>query len=398
MANVEPIERVIDFDALMEPIPGDNPSGQPMHYSETLLYDKIREARTADDASLSQGQWQTDLKVADYRQVINLASNALATQTKDLQIAVWFCEALTAQHGFAGFRDGILLIRRLEEEFWDTLYPEIDDGDMEGRANSIDWMNSQVSIMLKKVPMTGGEGLNFLQWEESVKYDFPEDIESLEYEQRERYQNLKIQAETENRKTGEHWKKASAASRRDFCETLNLTLEECFEELNELDRINEEKFDRNQVPAVNELKNTLTKIAATFEKVLAGARQREPWEAPDDGTGGGDSGNYDIDDGGEVVVRTGQAVATGAIQSRQDALKRLDDVAAYFRKNEPHSPISYLVQRAVKWGNMPLEVWLQDVIQDESVISQIRQTLGFNTDSESSGSSGYSESSESSDW
>jgi len=35
----------------------------------------------------------------------------------------------------------------------------------------------------------------------------------------------------------------------------------------------------------------------------------------------------------------------------------------------------------VKWGNMPLESWLQDVIKDETVLFNLRQTLGFNTNS-----------------
>jgi type VI secretion system ImpA family protein len=71
------------------------------------------------------------------------------------------------------------------------------------------------------------------------------------------------------------------------------------------------------------------------------------------------------------------ATATGAVRSRQDALKRLADVAEFFRKTEPHSPVSYLVQRAVKWGNMPLDNWLQEVIKDENVLGQLRETLGF---------------------
>src|SRR5690606_21328360 len=85
------------------------------------------------------------------------------------------------------------------------------------------------------------------------------------------------------------------------------------------------------------------------------------------------------EDGQVIVTSGGVATATGAIQSRRDALKRLADVADFFQKTEPHSPVAYLVQRSVKWGNMPLESWLRDVIKDESVLGQIRQTLGFNT-------------------
>src|SRR5262249_34137356 len=69
----------------------------------------------------------------------------------------------------------------------------------------------------------------------------------------------------------------------------------------------------------------------------------------------------------------------GPIQTRKDALKRLAEIADYFQKTEPHSPVSYLVTRAVKWGNMPLESWLKDVIKDETVLFSLRQTLGFNT-------------------
>ena len=57
----------------------------------------------------------------------------------------------------------------------------------------------------------------------------------------------------------------------------------------------------------------------------------------------------------------------------------LDKVQALSFIPIPDQLLSYLVQRAVRWGNMPLESWLQDVIKDESVLFQLRQTLGFNT-------------------
>jgi type VI secretion system protein ImpA len=64
-------------------------------------------------------------------------------------------------------------------------------------------------------------------------------------------------------------------------------------------------------------------------------------------------------------------------QNRADALSRLAALADYFRRTEPHSPVSYLVQRAVRWGEMPLEAWLQKVIHDESVLAQLHETLGL---------------------
>src|SRR5438876_1060124 len=82
---------VIDLNALLRPIPGENPSGENLRYSG--LYDEISDARRADD-NLNQGEWQTELKVADFRRVIDIVVPALTNQSKDLQLAAWLSEAL----------------------------------------------------------------------------------------------------------------------------------------------------------------------------------------------------------------------------------------------------------------------------------------------------------------
>jgi type VI secretion system protein ImpA len=377
MATVEPVAPTIDFEALLRPISEENPSGEPMQYSG--LYDEIREARRADDTTVSYGEWQTNLKVADYRKVIDLATSALTTQTKDIQVGVWFTEALTGIYGFAGFRDGVNLIRRMEEDFWETLHPEIDEGDMEARANAIDWMSRELSLKLKTLPITMGEGFTYLNWEESTRFDIPEDIESLGYEEKEKFRALKTQAETENRKTGEQWRKAKTLTNRAFVELLNFTVNECFTAVNELDRVNEEKFDRNQVPGVNDLKKSLSSLTTVISQLLEEKRLEEPDEEDV-----AEESVETVGEDGEVVVKKGPQVGTGAIQSRADALKRLLDIADYFRKTEPNSPVSSLIQRAVKWGNMSFDVLIQDIIKDDNVIYQVRQTLGVNTEDGSS--------------
>jgi type VI secretion system protein ImpA len=371
MASVESRAPVIDIEALLQPISADKPAGESQQYSG--LYDEIREARRSDDM-LAQGQWQFEPKLADYRRVISLAVPALTSETKDLQISAWLAEALTKEHGFVGLRDSLTLVRRLQEDFWDTLHPEIDEGDMEGRANAIEWMESQTAIAVKTLPITGGEGFTFLNWEESRNFDIPENIDALEYHLQEKMKALKAQAIEEKRKTGDMWRAAKGQTNRAFCEELNLTLEECRAECEALDRTIEERFDRNQMPGLRNLKKSLEDIGDVVKTLLEEKRRLEPdAEEPAEETVETIEG-----ENGAVQVRT-VAVPAGAITSREDALKRLSDVCEYFQKNEPHSPVSYLIQRAVKWGKMPLENWLQDVIKDETVIFQIRQTLGFNT-------------------
>ena len=373
MADVEPIPPVINLESLMQPISEDKPSGEIQQYSG--LYDEIRESRRADE-NLSQGQWQTELKVADFRQVIRLAVPALETQTKDLQVGVWLSESLVKEHGFAGLRDSLKLLNGLQEKFWETLFPEIDEGDMEGRANALEWIDGQASFAIKEAKITSGAGYSFFDYEDSKKFDIPENIDTLDSTDQQKYRELSAQAEKENRVTADKWRKARAASRRAFYEQLSFDLGECFAEHKELNRVIEEKFDRNQMPGTSQLKKSLDDIQTLVKRLLEEKRAEEP-DAADEEPAETEQ-TEDGAAGGAVAGKT-VMVAAGAIQNRKDALKRLAELAEFFRKTEPHSPLSYLIQRAVKWGEMPLESWLQDVIKDEAVLFQLRQTLGFNT-------------------
>jgi type VI secretion system protein ImpA len=361
---------VIDLDAIFQPVSEELPSGESLRYSG--LYDEIAEARRAD-MDVSQGEWQTELKVADFRKVVELGVPALVSQSKDLQIAAWLSEALVKIHGFAGLRDSLTLLAGLQDKFWETLHPEIDEGEMSGRANAIAWLDAQASMAIMGAAITSS-GYGLLDFEDSKKYDFPENVDLLETSEQVRLNELKAQAEAQRKVTGEMWRRSVTETNRAFCETTNLTVDECWTAFNELNRVIEEKYDRNQMPGLSELKKSLDSVQTQVKKLLEEKRAEEPDESDLVEGSEGESA-----EGGAARQGTGAGTATGAIQSRLDALKRLGDIAEFFQKTEPHSPVAYLVQRAVKWGNMPLENWLQDVIKDESVLFQLRQTLGLNT-------------------
>jgi type VI secretion system protein ImpA len=65
-------------------------------------------------------------------------------------------------------------------------------------------------------------------------------------------------------------------------------------------------------------------------------------------------------------------------------LAQLQAVAGFFRRTEPHSPVAYLVERAVRWASMPLEDWLSDVIGGETALYTIKSQLGIRDPEESS--------------
>jgi type VI secretion system protein ImpA len=366
----------LDLEALLTPLPGDNPAGENQQYAG--LHDEIREARRSED-DLAQGDWKRDLKAADWEQVERLATEALASKTKDLQVAAWLAEALVNLYGFVGLRDGLKLMCGMHERLWDHVYPEMDEGDLEARANSLAWMDRQLASALKLVEITKGSGPNysFLKYEESKKFDIPENLESLDSDQVKKLAALKEQAVQEGRVTGEDWRKAKNASRRAFYEEIFIQLNECWDQFQALDRVMDEKFGR-QTPGLGELKKTLDDVRTLVEKLVKEKRVLEPDPVAEDAANSGATGE----------AQSGGAQAggrAGPIRTRQDAIRRLSEVADFFRATEPHSPVSYLVQRAIHWGQMPLEQWLKDVIKDGGVLENLRETLGIKADSEGSG-------------
>lgn len=368
MSDELQIAPVIDLDALLQPVSDENPSGESLRYSG--LYDEISEARRAD-VDVNQGEWQTELKVADHRTVVSLAIPALTDKSKDLQIAVWLAEALIKLNGFAGLRDSLKLISGLQENFWETLHPEIDEGDMEGRANAIAWLDTQGATVVRTCAITSGPGYGYTDWQDAKRFDFPENLEMLDSEAQEKYADLKQQAETENRITSDKWKAAVNQTRRSFCEQTNYTIDECWAAFGELNRVIEEKYDRNQMPGLSGLQKALDDVHTQAKKLLERKRAEEPDENDTYDEGSSEAGTANGE--GEIV----SGGSGGPVRSRPEALKRLGEIAMFFQRTEPHSPVAYLVQRAVKWGNMPLETWLQDVIKDEAVLFQLRQTLGL---------------------
>ena len=264
----------IDLDAVLASIAGDNPSGETLRY--TPAYDAIVEARSADDPNLAQGDWKRELKVANWREVSKLAAEALATRSKDLQIAMWLTEALVKQHGWAGARDGFRLLRELEERFWETLYPLPEDGDFESRAQVVESLNRGLPAMLSELSLTTGgasQGYSLIEWRESRL------VEEAGRKNPEARQALI----TEGKITGEQWDKAVALGNRAFYEALLAEVNETCGECEKLAAVVDEKFGPD-APSLTGIKQTLEECRSLVESIVKKKREIEPDPAPSEQT------------------------------------------------------------------------------------------------------------------
>jgi type VI secretion system protein VasJ len=126
---------------------------------------------------------------------------------------------------------------------------------------------------------------------------------------------------------------------------------------------------------VNERLETPNPKLAAFSRALAA-------KAAEAGGGGGDAPQAESagEPAAAAQVSTGSGggggMSGGPITNRKVAFERLKEVADYLRRTEPHSPVAYLVQRAIKWGDMPLENVIAELVKNNDVRKQIMETLG----------------------
>lgn len=82
-------------------------------------------------------------------------------------------------------------------------------------------------------------------------------------------------------------------------------------------------------------------------------------------------------DNGNPVAVSGNISWAGEPRNREEAFQRLAVLAAYLKRVEAQHPVTYLLERAVRWTKMPLDQWLGEVVSNQDVLNQLRDTLGI---------------------
>ena len=351
--------------ALLESIPGDDICGVDMSFS--TIFDEIREARRQDDASLAQGDWETDLKTAQWPRVKELCEEILSNQSKDMQVAAWYTEAMTRLKGFEGLAIGLQVMDSLVNDFWEFCYPSYDPDDLEERAGKIEWLNNQMPLVVREIPLTdrGSGGYSWLKWEESRRID---NIGLKDTEAKEK-------AIAGGKLNGELFDKAVQASGRAYYEKLHARIREAGAVASTLAQRVDERFGLD-APSLKEVIQAINSCDELVGKLLARLGGHAQGSEPSTSANGNKSiAATQAAHVTDATPMTSTPMNVGLIVNRNDAVRALREVASYFRHNEPHSPVALLAERAANWAEMPLERWLEAVVKDQSTLGQLRELL-----------------------
>lgn len=353
----------LDIEAILKPISSDKPAGDDVR--EGKSYGILKEARREEEA-LVQGDWKRDIKAADWPKVVQTATKILTTESKDLQVAVWLTEGVVKRNGFAGLRDGLKVLRGLHDQFWDSMYPLVEDGDVEFRSGKIEALIQKLPVALKMVPIIkpqGGTHYSYSAYEESRQ------VENLKRGGAQT-QDALAEALAEGKVDGEKFDKAVAGVPLNHCSNLLEDLVQAQEELELFNHILDGKY-KDAAPSVRQIGQVIGDCLTLIDGIVrkkGGVGLQRPVQ---EGT---------ADEQQEATTTPSSTGGSGGgilPHDRHDAIRRLSAIAEFFRRTEPHSPVSYLVQRAARWGEMPLEEWLQEVIKNEGVLGEVRETLGL---------------------
>ncbi|HDP24280.1 MAG TPA: type VI secretion system protein TssA [Deltaproteobacteria bacterium] len=266
---------MIDIESILAPIPGDNPAGEDLRY--TGVYDELKEARRADDP-LDRGDWSRDIKTSDWVKVMEISRDALTGRTKDLQIAVWLAEALTRLNGFEGLVTGLKVINGFLSLFWDHVYPQIEDGDLDFRAGPLEFLNEKFWVAIKDVPVTDprtSAGYSWVKWQESRKVGYEKDTLNQYGDVDEGKKRNRDELLAEGKLPADEFDSAVAASSRDFYEKTAQALTQCLDEFKVLDALVDEKFGKD-APRLAELRAALEDCDNLLVRILKEKRQLEP--------------------------------------------------------------------------------------------------------------------------
>ena len=356
-------------DDLLIPIEGENPSGANLRYDP--LYDKIKEARREEDQP-PPGMTEKDRKVADNSLVIKLTTDLLTKKTKDLQLAAWLTEALLKQKGFGGLKDGLALCHGLVDKFWDTLYPELEDGDSQSRGAPLGFVGTKLEIPVKLVPVVEKQTYSLLDYGQAREVGY-EDLAKTDDAKKKRAQAVK-----EGKLTPEVFDKTFEETPKKFYAQAERDLDACLQKLAELNKICDEKF-KDDGPAFGPLKTTLEAERHLIHGFLQKKREKEPDPVEVVATEAAPGA-----EGEAASAAAGGPVRTGVLISvetsseppdRVDAISKVAEAAAFLRRREPHSPASYLMLRGLRWGELRAAIEAADPTRLEAPPTDLRRHL-----------------------
>jgi type VI secretion system protein ImpA len=363
---------VLDLEALLAPIGEGDGAGEDLRadWSPGSPYQRLRdarsEARTEERARDAEGDDEAP-PPEGWREVRRVGVQALAERSKDFEIAAWLAEAMVRLEGLPGLSASARLIAGLCERYWDAGFPQPDDEGHEGRASPIGGLagaGGEGTLMqpLRRLALfqrTDGTPVGLWKYEQAVETAGIAD---------EARRQARLDAGVPLLDTLEAEARMDAARLR----SIGAQAAEAAAAWAEMDAALTARFGAD-APSTRRVAELLARMREIAQRTLGAdsaapdADQEQPAATAAEPAPGAAAG----------AAPAAARRATGAIETREDALRLLSQVADFFRRTEPHSPLAYTLDDAVRRGRMSLPELLAEVLPDETARTTMLSSLGI---------------------
>lgn len=358
----------IGIETVLAPIAGEAPAGTDPRedFAPLAPYRVLRGARGAARAAERAADSDADPDAGtppEWRTVRQTALKILSTSAKDIEVAAWLTEALVRSDGLRGLEAGARVVTGLATNFWETgLFPAPDPDDAADRLSAVDGLSGSTGDgtliqPLRKLTLfsrADGSAVPLYKFDASMKLQGEADKAKVA----QRIASGVVPFEELEREAKAAGGAVFSALRQQARAALAAwnTMAETLDGLAGADG-----------PSTG-------RVRAVLEEILDVAHRFAPAEVGEAAAG---DGGIDAPPASPDAAGAAAGPGAGTAVSREQMLGELGRIAAYFRRTEPHSPLSYTLDEAVRRGRLSLPDLLSELVPDEQARSQILSQLGI---------------------
>jgi type VI secretion system protein ImpA len=337
------------LQSLLSPVGEATPTGEDLEYDADFM---ALERAAAPKAERAIGDTVKAAEEPDWDRVKNLAE-ALLSRSKDLRVAVHLSTAWMRISGLQGWADGLALVRRLLEDYWEGVHPQLDaedDNDPTARVNAVVPLGDALSVLgyFRTTPFVQSPRLGRF----SLR-DLRIASGALKVADSDAGEGLPTMTDIE------------ACCMDCPAEELAASLE-AVEQILAHARAIDGIFNEHVGTAGPELKSLLSDSFELKKFIESQTAHSSPDYETDVATD--ELGNPS---GTDAV---GVAASGGRIQSPEDVRRRLDELCEYYARTEPSSPVPLLLRRAQRLVGLNFVDLMQDLAPGG--ISELRVVSG----------------------
>lgn len=305
----------------------------------------------------------------DWNAVVELSSRYLQS-SHDLRAAAWLTAGLLGTHQLQGLSAGLDLCIGLCESYWADIQPpateESGHSDTTGGLRNV-LSRKSFSSLWATILVSG----KLESDRHETRYSYLDYRRSLDFERMDdEEKEKKLEAGYISQ---EMFRSAALITPPEFLRS-NLTLiDECIQKLTHLSTFLEQNCiidsydDEPTHPNTREFREELSSMRAVMQQLVTSLPDEPGEENSEQASSQGT--------GGEAASSKGQ-------MTRESALRTIEQVAVFFEKTEPHSPLHYALRQIVRWGRMPFDKLLIELIDDRGVMQSLRRQIGLPPDEE----------------